>query len=162
MNYRAIDKQYLKSYLETVVFDGKSLPVFTKHTISDATPYCLVTSAALVPNEGSGSMHDNGNYKRGYRYSVQLVWKARQGEEETQVTEDSVDELEADIIDLLQSMEVRDCKELTGETTRSNKWLDLEIDGEISAPFSGTKIALDENHFVKTFPVKIQHMHAYD
>jgi hypothetical protein len=161
MNYRLTDKQYLKTYLETVTFDGKALPVYTKHTISDHTPYCLVSSAGLIPNDGANTLHDTGHYKRGYRYQIHLAWLATLGEAPTQVTEDSIDELEASIIDLLQSQAVRDCEEVSGESPRTAKWLDLSLDNEVSAPMSGLRIALSENHFIKTFFVKIQHETDY-
>jgi hypothetical protein len=151
MNWRSHDKPIIKAFLESITFEGSNLTVYTERTISAVTPFCVVSSGSLNPSEGGSHMLDTGHYFRGFGYRVMLIWNARPSEELTQINEESIDQLEADILDLFETDDFKYCNSVLA----TEKWQDC-VPGTVSSPFSGVKVGLEENYLVKEFPITIK------
>lgn len=148
MNYRALDKAKIKELLESLAWDGGNLTVYTERTISSENPYVIIGSSRFQPNSSSDTVLDTATYDQLYFYEIRLVWQATDNHGESELAEESIDEIESLIIEKLISKEVRNSPA---------NWEDLVLTAVDGASFGDQdQLFLPSNFFIKKFQLYVQ------
>jgi len=138
---RATHKLALKTILETITFEGKSLSVQEYYKNNSLIfPYIFITSGDLRT-----VIADTGSYREEYDYFITAVFNAtvnsQPGQEEVRI--DTFEELVKD------KLTERSVRHITPQST----WLVLRLT-EISSPFrAGEVLRNDDNNLLKIFSV---------
>jgi len=150
MSIRSTHKAQLKTILEGITYNTVALPVYDEvATTSDRFPYVFITSGGLTPNRASANavtLNSTNDYVRQYRYFINLVTQGTEDISGTNLVEIQLDDLEEEIMELLQK-----------DSTRDNvNWTDLYVQ-DVSSPFSGAELNINETYIIKTFEVVIEY-----
>jgi hypothetical protein len=148
MNYREIHREKLRGYLSTITFDGQALTV-SAYSKSKSSIYPYVFLMAL--DSPDQNLMSNQTYRRQYNYAVSIVFQIDENESDQLILEKSIDVLESLILDKLQTEDVR-------SSSGEDSWEDLQV-GDVTSPYSGDRINLDQNLVIKTIEVKIYQLH---
>lgn len=141
MSIRANHKTALKNILQTIVYKG-TLDVFDGVKLSHTSlPYAFITSGQVLANR-EGTTFTNSGYLRMYTYFINLVCQGTEDQSLLNDIEVEVDTLEGLILDKIQA-----------DATRYNGvWQDLYCT-EVTSPYSGADLAMDDSYIIKTFSV---------
>lgn len=142
INYRKIHKERLQAYLASIIYDNAELPVFSQASQFDSYPHIFITSNSLE-FQGSQNIVDSVTNVINYEYSINLIFKIGSIEE-------NIDELEYLILEKLL-----DIKTKNNDGFIQSLWLDLVVK-RVSPVFSGSKLQMTDEHFVKEFIIEIQ------
>ena len=148
-NHRIAHKARLKALLEAVTFEGANLSVSdTYENNGAADPYLFIVSGGLTPNKTSESLYDWSTYQRIYEYQIVCAFSYTEPSKEQ---EDRIDELEALIVDLIQSRNFRN---------DATAWQDVIL-SNVSEPFNPDPQTRD-NLIYKVFTIQVETLTTID
>ena len=145
---RQLHKTRIKHFLDQIQFayddnDNQFLVLDEYATTASKFPFATITSGRMLPNRPNAHTDEFGaglEYMRGYEYQITVAHLGS----ESSVPEDEIDEVEALVLDKLQSIAVRN----------DGAWHDLYVT-DISTPLQ-VDPTISDNLILKTFTVMVE------